>query len=110
MSIRQCAGRVIAAAVTTGALLGAATVPAVAYPLPLTAEDTNYLNAARGSGFPGDDDQLLIVGRQMCRMLFTGQPASAVIGAMSADYGASPDQAAAVLRAARGTYCTSAPG
>jgi hypothetical protein len=41
-------------------LIGAAA----AWPVPLTADDTNFLNAARRSGFPGGDDQLLLgVGR-----------------------------------------------
>jgi hypothetical protein len=111
MSIQKRVGRVVAAALATGALFAAAAaVPAAAYPLPLTAEDTNYLNAAHASGFPGDDDVLLIVGRQMCRQLFTGQSASDVIGSISGEYGASPAQTASVLRAARGAYCTSAPG
>jgi Protein of unknown function (DUF732) len=64
---------------------------------------------SRGN-FPGDDDQLLIVGRQMCRLLYTGQSASAVIATTADQYAASPDQAAALLRAARGTLCTQAPG
>lgn len=111
MSIPKYASRVITAALTAGALLGAAaTVPAAAYPLPLTSEDTNYLNAARASGFPGDDDVLLIVGRQMCQQLMTGHSASDVIGAISGEYNATPDATGAVLRAARGTYCTSARG
>jgi len=111
MPIQKYAGRVIAGALAAGALLGAAaTVPAAAYPLPLTAEDTNYLNAAHASGFPGDYDVLLIVGRQMCRQLFSGQSASDVVGSISGEYGASPGQTTAVLRAARSAYCTSAPG
>lgn len=89
------------------AVFGAA--PAGAWPLPLTADDTKFLNAARGN-FPGDDDQLLLVGRQMCRMLYTGQPASAVIASMAQQYAATPDQAARTLSAARGSLCTQAPG
>ena len=47
----------------------------------------------------------------MCRMLFnTGQPSSAVIDSIAAQYAANPDQAASVLHAARGTLCTQAPG
>jgi hypothetical protein len=57
--------RVGVVAVAAGALLGAAEVPASAWPLPLTSEDTSYLNAVRGN-FPGDDDQLLIA--ISCRM------------------------------------------
>lgn len=110
MSIRERAGRVIAAALTAGTLLGTATAPAAAYPLPLTAEDTTYLNAARGSGFPGDDDQLFMAGRLACRLLYTGQSSSAAADSLAAQFGASPGQAAGVVSAARGTYCTQAPG
>jgi hypothetical protein len=46
----------------------------------------------------------------MCRLLYTGQSASAVIATTADQYAASPDQAAALLRAARGTLCTGAPG
>jgi hypothetical protein len=99
----------IATALAAGALLLATAAPAAPWPPPLTSDDTNFLNAARGA-FPGDDDQLSLVGRQMCRMLYTGQPSSAVIDATAAQYGASPEQAARVLRAARGTLCTQAPG
>jgi hypothetical protein len=53
-------------AVAAAALLGAAGVPASAWPLPLTSDEVNYLNSVRG-GFPGDDDQLLLAGKQMCR-------------------------------------------
>ena len=101
--------RVFAATMIGAGLLGAAVAPATAGPLPLTSQDVNYLNAVRGT-FPGDDDQLLLVGKQMCHGLYTGQPASAVIEAAAAQYGASPAQAAGVLSAARGTMCTQAPG
>jgi hypothetical protein len=99
----------IAAAVTAATLLGAPAGPAEAYPIALTADDVNFLNGARGN-FPGDDDQLLIVGRQMCRLLYTGQSASSVIDTVAAEYAANPDQAAVVLGAARRTLCTRAPG
>ena len=92
-----------------GVLLGATAPAASAWPLPLSSDDQNFLSSARGT-FPGDDDQLLIVGRQMCRMLYTGQPAQAVIDTTAAQYGATPGQAAGVLHAARGTSCTQAPG
>lgn len=101
--------RSIAIMAGAGVLLGATAAPASAWPMPLTSEDQSFLNSARGN-FPGDDDQLLIVGRQMCRMLYTGQPAQSVIDSMAAEYNATPGQAATVLRAARGTYCTQAPG
>jgi hypothetical protein len=100
---------VVATALAAGALLGAAVAPASAWPIPLTSEDTNYLNQVRGV-FPGDDDQLLLVGRQICRGLMTGQGSQAMIDSMAGQYGASPDQAATAVRAAHGTYCTSAPG
>jgi hypothetical protein len=101
--------RLIASALAAGVLLGATAAPAAAWPLPLTNDEVKFLNATRGT-FPGDDDVLLIVGRQMCRMLYTGQPSSAVINDTAAQYAASPDQAAGVLRAARNTMCTQAPG
>ncbi|SUA31431.1 Protein of uncharacterised function (DUF732) [Mycolicibacterium fortuitum] len=102
--------RIIGAAALAGAaVVGAAAGPAAAWPIPLTSDEINYLNATRGA-FPGDDDQRLLAGRQMCRGLYTGQSAQAVIDAAAAQYGASPDQAAAALRAARGTLCTQAPG
>ena len=64
----------------------------------------------QGLPSPGDDDQLLLAGKQACRLLYTGQPASAVIASTAAQYGAGPDQAATLVNAARGTYCTQAPG
>jgi hypothetical protein len=109
MSTGKRSARVIAAALAAATLLGVMAAPAAAWPLPLTSDEVNFLDAARG-GFPGDDDQLLLAGRQMCRMLYTGQPSSAVIDTMAAQYAASPDQSAGVLRAARGTLCTQAPG
>ncbi|MUL81048.1 DUF732 domain-containing protein [Mycobacterium sp. CBMA247] len=99
----------IAAALVLGTLLGATAPQAGAWPIPLTAQDTNYLKATRGV-FPGDDDQLLLMGREMCRLLYTGQPASAVIDQTAGQYGATPDQTAVALRAARRAYCTQAPG
>lgn len=109
MSTPKRSIRMVAAALAAGTLLSVTTVSAAAYPLPLTQQDINFLNASRGN-FPGDDDTLLIVGRQMCRMLFTGQSSQAVIDSMAGQYGASPEGAAIVLGAARGNYCTSAPG
>lgn len=46
----------------------------------------------------------------MCRLLYTGTPAQAVIDQMAARYAAGPDQAGVALRAARRAYCTQAPG
>lgn len=100
--------RSVVAAVALGAAFGVAA-PAAAWPIALTAEDIRYLDATRGA-FPGNDDQLLLVGKQMCRLLYTGQPAQAVIDSTAAQYGASPAQASVVLNAARGTMCTQAPG
>lgn len=101
--------RCAAAAIAAAGFLGAAVAPASAWPIPLTDVDHNYLNATRGN-FPGNDDQLLLVGRQVCRGLYTGQPANAVIDSTAAQYGASREQAALVVNAARSTYCTQAPG
>lgn len=107
MTVRK-RGVLIAAAVGAGVMLGSAG-PAVAWPIPYTAEDIRYLDATRGN-FPGDDDQLLMAGKQVCRQLYTGQPAGAVTDQVAAQYGASPEQAAVVVRAARSTMCTQAPG
>lgn len=96
------------AMVAAGAL-GLSAAPASAWPIPLTADDTNFLNATRGN-FPGNDDQLLLAGRQACRMLYTGQGAQATIDATAATYGASPQQAGSLVGAARNTMCTQAPG
>ncbi|MBU9764028.1 DUF732 domain-containing protein [Mycobacterium sp. TNTM28] len=99
----------VTAALVLGTLFGATAPQAAAWPVPLTAEDNSYLNATRGV-FPGDDDQLLSVGRQMCRLLYTGTPAQAVIDQMAGQYAATPDQARVALQAARRAYCTQAPG
>lgn len=109
MSTRKRAARVMTTAIAVGIVLGAAASPASAWPLPLTSEDNSFLNSVRGT-FPGDDDQLLLAGRQACRQLYTGQGTPTVISQTAAQYGASPDQAAALVSAARGTYCTQAPG
>lgn len=101
--------RVVAAALAVGTMLGAAAAPASAWPLPLSSDEVNYLNAVRGN-FPGDDDQLLLAGKQACRLLYTGQGAQAAIDSTAGQYGASPGQAAALVSAARGTMCTQAPG
>lgn len=105
---RRCA-RMIATTLAAGAMLGAATAPASAWPIPLTSVEVNYLNGVRGN-FPGDDDQLLLAGKQACRLLYTGQPRQAVVDSVAGQYGASPDQAAQLVNAARGTMCTQAPG
>ena len=107
--MRRAGIKALAAAMATGALLGVATVPAAAWPIPLSADEINFLNGVRGN-FPGNDDQLLLAGKQACRMLYTGQPAQAVIDATAGQYGASPEQAASLVGAARGTMCTQAPG
>lgn len=107
--LRRTAVAPIAAVMLFGAVLGVTAPQAAAWPIPLTAEDTNYLKATRGV-FPGDDDQLLLVGREMCRLLYTGTPAQAVIDQMAGQYAATPQQAAVALRAARRAYCTQAPG
>src|SRR5687768_5330511 len=109
MNTRDGCARGLAAALIGGALLGAAVAPAAAWPIALTAVEVNYLNAVRGN-FPGNDDQLLLAGKQICRQLYTGQPAAAVISSTAAQYGASPEQAATAVNAARGTMCTQAPG
>lgn len=107
--LRRKAAAPIAATLVLGSLLGATAPQAAAWPIPLTAQDTTYLKATRGV-FPGDDDQLLLVGREMCRLLYTGTPAQAVIDQMAGQYAATPQQASVALRAARRAYCTQAPG
>jgi hypothetical protein len=99
----------IGAAAAAAALLGATTAPASAWPIPLTSEDNNYLGAVRGS-WPVDDDTLLMAGRGACRLLYTGSGTQGAIDGTASLYGASPDQAAVVVRAARGNFCTQAPG
>jgi len=101
--------RFVSISLATAALLVTTAAPASAWPIPLTTDQTRFLNAVRGN-FPGDDDQLLLVGEQMCHLLYSGQPSSAVIDTTAGQYGASSDQAAVVLRAARRTLCTQAPG
>jgi hypothetical protein len=101
--------RFISASLATGAMLAAAAAPAEAWPIPLTPDQIQFLNAARGN-FPGDDDQLLLVGEQMCHLLYSGQSSASVIDTTAGQYGASPDQTAVVMRAARRTLCTQAPG
>ncbi len=109
MSARRRSVRLIGAAVAAGALLGGTAATASAWPIQLTWEDDNYLGAVRGS-WPADDDTLLMAGRGACRLLYTGSGTQGAIDGTAAQYGASPDQAAVVVRAARGTYCTQAPG
>jgi Protein of unknown function (DUF732) len=101
--------RLIAAAVAAGAVLSGTTATASAWPIPLTSEDYNYLGAVRGS-WPVDDDTLLMAGRGACRLLYTGSGTQGAIDGTAAQYGASPDQAAVVVRAAHGNFCTQAPG
>jgi Protein of unknown function (DUF732) len=109
MSAGKQSVRLIAAAAAAGALLGATAGTASAWPIPLTWEDNNYLGAVRGA-WPTDDDTLLMAGRGACHLLYTGSGTQGAIDGTAAQYGASPDQAAVVVRAARGTYCTQAPG
>ena len=101
--------RLAAAAAAAGALLTAATGPASAWPIPLTSDDIRFLNTARGT-FPGDDDELLQAGKYMCHLLYSGQPSAAVIDQVGAEHGASHDQAAKLMGAARGSLCRMAPG
>ena len=98
----------IAAAAAAGAVLGATAAPAAAWPIPLTAQDEQYLNAVRGV-FPRDDDTLLMAGRGACRVLYTGGGTQAAIDTVVGQFGATPEQAAAVVNAGRGSYCTQAP-
>ncbi|RDH76102.1 DUF732 domain-containing protein [Mycolicibacterium moriokaense] len=109
MAISKHSVRFIAAALAAGAMLGATAAPALAWPIPLTSEDNNYLGTVRGT-WPVDDDTLLMAGRGACHLLYTGSGTQGAIDATAAQYGASPDQAVVVVRAARGNFCTQAPG
>jgi uncharacterized protein DUF732 len=108
MSLPKLGVRLIGAALAAGALLGATTATASAWPIPLTSEDNNYLGAVRGA-WPVDDDTLLMAGKWACHQLYSGAGTQGAIDGTAAQYGATPEQAAAVVRAARGTYCTQAP-
>jgi hypothetical protein len=101
--------RVAAAALAAATMWGAAAAPATAWPIPLTDVEVNYLNSVRGA-FPGNDDQLLLAGKQACRMLYTGQGTLTTTNATATQYGVSFEQAANLVGAARSTMCTQAPG
>ncbi|WP_301124069.1 MULTISPECIES: DUF732 domain-containing protein [Mycolicibacterium] len=105
----KLASRLLAASIGAGALLSAAAATAAAWPLPLTDSDITFLNNARAS-YPVGDDQLLMMGKQMCRLLYQGLSAVDAANTVGASNGASPEQAAGVLSAARGTMCTQARG
>ena len=101
--------RLAASAAAATALMGASAGTACAWPIPLTGEDTRFLNMTRGT-FPGDDDQLLMAGRQVCNMLYNGRGVNGATDQLVADYGTGPSEAGVMVRAARSTYCTQAPG
>ncbi len=109
MGIDSRLGKIVATVAIAGGLLGLGAAPAGAWPIPLTADETNFLNATRGN-FPGNDDQLLLAGKQACRLLYTGQGNQGAVDATAATYGATPAQAASLVGAARSTMCTQAPG
>jgi hypothetical protein len=102
--------RVLTAALSVGALLGAAAGTASAWPTPITPEQQRYINQARGAGFPGDDDAVLQAGLQACRALYTGQDVQGAIGTVAGQAGVTPDQAGVAVRLARGNLCAQAPG
>jgi len=93
-----------------GALLVGAAAPAWAWPIPITSEEQRVIDQAHATGFPGDDDQMLMAARQACQMLMTGQGSQAATDTLAGRYGADPGQAAAVVRIAHGILCTSARG
>lgn len=101
-------GKAIAAALGMGIALGAAA-PAGAWPYPFTPDQVAFLNTVRGN-FPGDDDQLVTAGLQACRSLFTGHNAQQTTDDTAAAYGATPEQARILVRAARANMCQAAPG
>jgi hypothetical protein len=102
--------RAVAATLRASALLATAAGTASAWPIPITPEQQRYINQARGAGFPGDDDAVLQAGMQARRALYTGQGVQGAIGTVAAQAGVNPDQAGVVVRLARGSLCTSAPG
>lgn len=81
-----------------------------AWPIPLTGEEQRMIANARNGGFPGDDDQIMLAGRQACQFLYTGQSRQQVIDGMVGRYGATTQQANALVNAAKSTICTQAPG
>lgn len=109
MSMVKQGMRLGAIVFAAGAVLGLTAGPAGAWPVPLTGDDTKYLNMTRGK-FPGDDDQLILAGRQVCNMLYNGRGAAGATDQLTSDYGVGPKEAGIVVRAARSTYCTQAPG
>ena len=98
---------ILAAGVATGALLGGTAATASAWPIQLTAMDYKFLDTVRPV-FPRDDDTLLMAGRGACRVLYTGGGTQAAIDTVVAQFGATPEQAAVVVSAGRGSYCTQA--
>lgn len=108
MSTSKHAVRLIGAALAAGALLGGTAATASAWPIQLTQEDYNYMNTVRPV-FPRDDDTLLMAGRGACRVLYGGGGTQAAIDTIVAQFGATPEQAAVVVSAGRGAYCTQAP-
>lgn len=57
----------VAATLGAGALLAVGAGTAAAWPIPITPEQQNFISQARGAGFPGGDDQILLAGQQACR-------------------------------------------
>ena len=101
--------RLASAALAAGALLAGTAGTAAAWPIPITPEQQNFISQARGAGFPGGDDQILMAGQQACRALYINQGVQGAIDAVAGPNGATPEQAAGLVRAARGTMCTQAP-
>lgn len=106
-------GKVVVGAVSVltgvGIALGAGAVPAGAWPYPFTPDQVAFLNKVRGN-FPGDDDQLVTAGLQACRSLFTGHNSQQTIDDTALAYGATPEQAGILVRAARANMCQAARG
>ncbi|MCV7251142.1 DUF732 domain-containing protein [Mycobacterium hackensackense] len=102
--------RVLAATLGACTFLGLAAGTAQAWPIPITPEQQNFIDQARGAGFPGGDDQILMAGQQACRALYMRQGVQGAIDTVAGPNGATPEQAAALVQAARGTLCTQAPG
>jgi hypothetical protein len=108
MNVGNTVARAAGIMLVSASLWAAAAAPASAWPIPLTGQDTAFLNITRGN-FPGDDDTLLTAGRLACRQLMTGQSRQLVVDSIAGQFGADPGQASGLVAAAHSTYCTAAP-
>lgn len=97
-------------ALAAGAMLGATASTAWAWPIPITAEQQNFINQARSAGYPGSDDDVLQAGLYGCQLLMTGHGTQGATDTIAAQNGVDPARAGALVRIAHGILCTSARG